>query len=188
MRNNIPEPAALDRSLCSMERSRFSLSRSRRPMTLIRIDCSTQRRVSVNRYWPNRCMSAAISPGGRTQYAEEKAYSVSTSTSARAAASTMARTPFAPAMGPAVRASPRWVAQRPLPSMMIAMCTGSTAPRRLDHRLDVLEVAQQSLFADRRNAVLRLRSASLEDLRAHDIAGFFEFARMGAQVAVAHVE
>src|SRR3984957_3141963 len=188
MRRSMPEPAALDRSLCSMERSRFSLSRSRRPITLIRIDCSTQRRVSVNRYWPNRCMSAAISAGGRTQFAEEKAYSVSTSTSARAVASTMARTAFAPSMWPAVRGSPRWAAQRPFPSMIIATCTGSTSPRRLDNRLDVLEVAQQGLLADRRNVVFRPRSARLEGFRAHHIAGFFELAGMGAQVAVAHVE
>ena len=61
MRKCMPVPAALKRSLCSMERSRLSLSRSRRPMMLMRIDCSTQRRVSVNRYWPNRRISAATS-------------------------------------------------------------------------------------------------------------------------------
>jgi hypothetical protein len=107
-----------------MDRSRFSLSRSRRPITLIRIDSSTQRRVSVNRYWPNRRISAAISAGGRAQLADEKAYSVSILTFARAAASTVARTAFAPSMCPADRGSPRWVAQRPFPSMMIATCIG----------------------------------------------------------------
>src|SRR6202043_464662 len=143
------------------ERSRFSLSRSRRPITLTRIDSSTQRRVSVNRYWPNRRINAAISAGGRAQLADENAYSVSILTFARAAASTVARTAFAPSMWPAVRGSPRWVAQRPFPSMMIATCTGLGAPRRLDDRLDMFEVAQQCLFPGRRNAVLRLRSAGL---------------------------
>src|SRR6267142_3402634 len=179
----MPEPAALDRSLCSMDRSRFSPSRSRRPITLIRIDCSTQRRVSVNRYWPNKRISAEISAGGRVQLADENAYSVSISTFARAAASTAMRTAFAPSTCPAVRGSPRWTAQRPFPSMMIATCIGLCAPRRLDDRLDVLQIAQQGLLPDRRDAVFRLRSAGLEGLRAYDIARLFELARMGAQIA-----
>ena len=110
------------RSHCSIERSRLSLSRSRRPMTLKRIDCSTQRRVSVNRYWPNSRMSAATSAAGRAQLAAEKAYMVKVSTPARAATSTAVRTALAPSTWPAVRGSPRCVAQRPLPSMMIATC------------------------------------------------------------------
>ena len=105
-----------------MDRIRLSLSRSRRPMTLIRIDCSTQRRVSVNRYWPNRRISAAISVGGRAQLADENAYIVSVSMPARAATSTAVRTAFAPSTWPAVRGRPRCVAQRPFPSMMMATC------------------------------------------------------------------
>src|ERR1700722_3930937 len=110
------------------------------------------------------------------------------STPARAAASTVPRTAFAPSMCPAVRGSPRCVAQRPFPSMMIATCMGLSASRRLDDRLDMLEVAQKGLLTHRRDAVLGFGSAGLEGLRAHDIAGFFKFARMGAQVAVAYVE
>src|SRR3984957_17941207 len=183
MRKSIPEPLALERSLCSMERSRFSLSRSRRPMTLMRIDCSTQRRVSVNRYWPNRRISAATSAGGRDQLAEEKAYSVSVLTSARAATSTTVRTAFAPSICPAVRGNPRSVAQRPLPSMMIATCMTLRAPRGFDDGLDVLEIAQQGFLPLLGDPVLRFRPAGLEGFRAHHVARFLEFARMSAQVA-----
>src|SRR5271163_2698232 len=175
MRRTIPEPAALDRSLCSMDRSRFSLSRSRRPITLMRMDCSTQRRVSVNRYWPNRRISAAISAGGRAQLADENAYRVSIWTFARAAISTVARTAFAPSMWPAVRGSPRSVAQRPFPSMMIATCMGRlNSPRRLDDGLDMLEITQQGLFSNLRDAIVGFRSAAFERLLAHDIARFLE--------------
>src|SRR5260370_23954721 len=52
----------------------------------------------------------------------------------------------------------------------------------------MLQIAQQGLLPDRRDAVFRLRSAGFEGLRAYDIARFFELARMGAQIAVAHVE
>ena len=118
----MPLQDALNRSLCSIERSRLSLRRSRRPMTLTRIDCSTQRRVSLNRYWPNNFMSADISVAGRDQLAAENAYNVRVSTPARAAVSTALRTALAPSTWPAVRGSPRCVAQRPFPSMMIAIC------------------------------------------------------------------
>src|SRR5579863_10426251 len=107
---------------------------------------------------------------------------------ARAAVSTVARTAFAPSTWPAVRGRPRWVAQRPLPSMMIATCMASSAPGCLDNGLDMLEVAQQCPLSDRCNAVLGLRSSVLEGLRAHHIARFFELASVRAQVAVAHVE
>src|SRR5271156_4100412 len=192
MRRCIPAQAAVMRSHCSMERSRPSLSRSRRPMTFKRMDCSTQRRVSVNRYCPNSRIKAVTSAAGRAQLAAEKAYMVKVSTPARAATSTTVRTAFAPSAWPAGRGRPRCGAQRPLPSMMIATCmrAGSAlgAPRGFDHRLDMLEVAQQRLAADGGNAIDGLGSTRLERLRAFDVAGFLQLARVRSQVAVACVE
>src|SRR5512134_296063 len=43
---------------------------------------------------------------------------------------TMARTASTPARCPALRSSPRRSAQRPLPSMMTATCSGSRSRRR----------------------------------------------------------
>src|SRR5690242_20434219 len=124
---------------------------------------------------------------------------------ARAAASTAARTAFAPSTWPAVLGRPRFVAQRPFPSMMIATCIGvaesfvlqskwvknfatSGPARRLDHRFDVLEVAMQRFASRGGDAVLGLRAAALERFRALDVTRFLELARVRREVAVAHIE
>jgi len=99
-----------------------SLSRSRLPMTSMRIERSTQRRVSATKNLRNRCISASISAGGRAQLDAEKACRVSVSIPARAAAATTAQTVLAPSTWPALRGNPRRLAQRPFPSMMIATC------------------------------------------------------------------
>ncbi len=52
----------------------------------------------------------------------------------------------------------------------------------------MLQIAQQRLLPDRRDAVFRFRPAGFEGLRAYHIARLFELAGMGAQIAVAHVE
>src|SRR6185437_2301564 len=75
--------------------------------------------------------------------------------------------------------------------MMIATCrliSPSRSPRRLDDRLDVLEIAVESLTADGRQAVFRLRASPGERLRALDVAGLLELARMRAQIAIADIE
>ena len=63
---------------------------------------------------------------GRAQFSLEKANSVSASMSRCEHSSMHRRTGRRPALWPAARGRPRAVAQRPLPSMMIAMCRGST--------------------------------------------------------------
>src|SRR6185437_7285675 len=110
---------------------------------------------------------------------------------ARAAASTMPLTALAPWTCPALRGMPRRCAQRPLPSMMIATCrliAPSRSPRRLDHRLDVLEVPIERLAAHGRQPVFRLRAPPVEGLRALDVARLLEFARMRAEVPIADIE
>jgi hypothetical protein len=57
---------------------------------------------------------------------EENACSVSAAIPSEGAASTVRRTALAPARCPALRGNPRDVAQRPLPSMMIAVCRGGS--------------------------------------------------------------
>src|SRR3569833_3128787 len=64
----------------------------------------------------------------------------------------------------------------------------SRLARRLDDSLDVLEVAMQRFAAHLREPVLGPWPAALEGLRTVDIAGFFQLARVRAQVAVAHLE
>src|SRR5208337_4379055 len=69
-------------------------------------------------------MRKAISSAGRFQFSLEKQYSVSCSIPNRAHSSVMRRTTPAPRRWPSIRGSPwRW-AQRPLPSMMMAMWRG----------------------------------------------------------------
>src|SRR5437879_1440537 len=78
-------------------------------------------------YSSRSCISAEISLTGRCQFSSEKAKSVSTSTPASIAPSTTSRTACMPARWPSGRGRLRSRAQRPLPSMITAMCRG-TAP------------------------------------------------------------
>ena len=78
-------------------------------------------------YSSSSFISASISPAGRCQFSWLKANSVSTPTPASRQPSTTSRTAFMPAWCPSGRGSERPLAQRPLPSMMMAMWAG-TAP------------------------------------------------------------
>ncbi len=69
-------------------------------------------------------MRLPTSSAGRCQFSLENANSVSASTPRREHSSITSRTALSPALWPAVRVRPRAAAQRPLPSMMIAMCRG----------------------------------------------------------------
>src|SRR5947207_1741958 len=69
-------------------------------------------------------MSVETSCAGRLQFSVEKAYSVRYRSPSASAARTIARAVFTPSRWPATRGKPRRVAQRPLPSMMTAMCSG----------------------------------------------------------------
>src|SRR3954451_253540 len=75
-----------------------------------------------------------ISALGRCQFSAENAYSVRYSTFNSPQPSTHSRTAWAPASCPLMRDNPRPFAQRPLPSMMMAMWRG-TVLRLADIRL-----------------------------------------------------
>src|SRR5436189_1540287 len=72
-------------------------------------------------------MSAVTSGRGRPQLSAENANNVSTPMPSPGAASTTRRTASAPARCPAVRGSPRRVAQRPFPSITTATCSAALA-------------------------------------------------------------
>src|ERR1700683_5247459 len=109
----------------------------------------------------------------------------------RAAASTILSTALAPARWPAVRGSPRCEAQRPLPSMMIAMCTisfvsqsyemrKSCAAGCLDHRFDMIEVSIQGVLAEHCQPIDSPRAALFEGFGAGQVLGLFQLARVSA--------
>src|SRR6266540_778043 len=147
-------------------------------------------------------MRMAISPEGRFQLSAENAYRVSAVTPRSRVASTTRRTASAPARWPAPRARPRRVAQRPLPSMMIAtwrevLCfikpilkkkSVSTRAGGADQRFHVVEIALQRAPSMRGEAVLGLGHAPGERLHARHVLRFLELASVHAQVAVGRVE
>src|SRR5216683_889668 len=99
-------------SSCSRPENRSSMPR--------RASSSTSRRmVSENRF-----IKASTSSRGRDQFSVEKAYRVRTRTPRRSAASATRRMVSMPALCPMTRGSKRSRAQRLLPSMMIATCSG----------------------------------------------------------------
>src|SRR5207244_13041103 len=69
---------------------------------------------------------AAPSAGGRSQFAVEKAYTVSDSMPRSIAASTVRRSARVPSWCPASTGRPRFAAQRPLPSRTIATERGTS--------------------------------------------------------------
>src|SRR5229473_7672211 len=99
-------------SSCSRPENRSSIPR--------RASSSTSRRmVSENRF-----IKASTSSRGRDQFSVENAYSVRTRTPRRSAASATRRMVSMPALCPMTRGNKRSRAQRLLPSMMIATCSG----------------------------------------------------------------
>src|SRR5262249_48517580 len=115
-------PPADARSAAAISSARPSGKRSRRPMTLRRAPFSIRRASSARRECRSSAISALTSFAGRRQLSEEKANSVSVATPKSGAASTTRRAAATPAGWPAERGRPRRVAQRPLPSMIMATC------------------------------------------------------------------
>src|SRR5215471_7939907 len=115
-------PRAVAASESAMACRSVAGTRSRRPMMLRRTPSSTQCVVSVSRYSWSRRRMALTSAVGRFQFADERAKSVSVWIPRRGAASMTRRAVSAPARWPAERGSPRDVAQRPLPSEIMATC------------------------------------------------------------------
>src|SRR5467141_2176779 len=152
------------------------------------------------------------------------------------AASITRRAASAPARWPAERGKPRELAQRPLPSEMMAtwrrwasaiddgssagifptfsccmsmffsaagdksqttlFCkvhsqiffASSTLAGRANKCFHMIEIALQRPPARGRQAILRLRQASIKGLRANNVICFFQLACMNAQVAIGRLE
>src|SRR5512134_3886365 len=100
--------------------------RSRSPRMRTRTPCSRSSCISCAMYSSSRLISASISSAGRCQFSWLNANSDSTPTPASRHPSTTSRTELIPAAWPSGRGSDRPVAQRPLPSMMMATCAGTT--------------------------------------------------------------
>src|SRR5580700_615204 len=119
------------------------------------------------------------------------------------AASTVRRSASAPARCPAMRGNPRVVAQRPLPSMMMAACNPwevlcdkkRSSKKRdlqlahgLNQRFHVIKIFFESAPSRLGQTIFGLRHAALECLGAGDVIGIFQLARMYAQIAIGSFE
>src|SRR6266699_6707083 len=120
-------PSRVSRSTRSTASRAPGASRGRSPSTCTVTPWSRSSAASRAMYSCSRSISADTSLDGRCQFSSEKANSVSTSTPAAIAPSTTSRTAFMPARCPSGRGRWRSRAQRPFPSMMMAMWRG-TAP------------------------------------------------------------
>src|SRR5258705_2446531 len=146
----------------------------------------------------------ATSPAGRFQLSAEKAYIVSAVIPRSGAASTARRTASAPARWPAPRGRPRRVAQRPLPSMMIATCRealcfikpnlkkkrrpASAGAGGTNQGFHVVEITFQRAPALRPDAVLGLGDASRERLHALHVVRVLELTGVDAEIPVRCME
>src|SRR3989441_8409207 len=122
-------PSCVSRSMRSTAARAPGASRVRSPSTCTATPWSRSSATSRAMNSSSNCMSAEISVRGRCQFSSENANRVSTSTPAAIAPSTTSRTAFIPARCPSGRGRWRSRAQRPFPSMMMAMWRG-TAPCR----------------------------------------------------------
>src|SRR6185437_9014890 len=105
-----------------------------RPIAAKRIFCRRRFSVSLRKYRRSSRIKKLTSASGRRQFSAEKAYSVSAGIAKRAQVSTVERTARTPAKCPDTRGRIRFPAQRPLPSMITAMCRGSRARSSLRSR------------------------------------------------------
>src|SRR5271165_4844654 len=121
------------------------------------------------------------------------------------AASTTRRSAAAPARWPAMRGSPRCVAQRPLPSIMMAACNlwcfscevdmnfdvisfELTVAHGVNQRFHVIEILFQCLTACLRKTVFGARHAAFKRLSARNVVGLFQFSRVHTQVSIGGIE
>src|SRR5665647_105134 len=155
------------RSLCAVRSMSVAAAfaaagvrRARSPSTCTRTPCVASSSASRAMYSSSRDISAWISVAGRCQFSWEKAKSESTSTPASIAPSTTSRTDFIPERWPSGRGRLRSRAQRPLPSMMIAMCRGITPFSRIRASISGAFIAHP--------AVCRRASSSQAGLHFHD--------------------
>src|SRR5437016_2932492 len=187
-------PPRVSRSTRSTAARAPGARRARSPSTCTATPCSRSSSACVAMYSSSSSISAEISVGGRCQFSSEKANRVSTSTPAAIAPSTTSRTAFIPARCPSGRGRWRSRAQRPFPSMMMAMWRG-TAPcrwmraRRSGATLDLHDLGFLGLH--RRVDELQVVAVQLLHillgvllLVLRDVLGLFDPAdRLGARVA-----
>src|SRR5688572_21153280 len=107
-----------------MRACNLTLSVCRSPMNRSRTPLRCRSSTSRSSESRNSCMRLPTSTAGRCQFSLEKANNVSAPILRRAHSSMHMRTGRTPSLCPAWRGRPRASAQRPLPSMMIAMCVG----------------------------------------------------------------
>src|ERR1035437_9875041 len=201
MRSHRRWPAAVAASAWAMAEHSFASSRSRRPITSKRTPCATQRGGSFPRYAAIRRMSASTSAGGRRQLSLEKAKSVRMPTPESGAASTTRRAASTPARCPMTRGSPRPIAQRPLPSMMIPTCRVLCNSKLLDikkgslllahgpdQRFHVVQVAIERTPPGGRHPVIGARYAARKALGGGHIPGFFQLPCVDTQVTVGGIQ
>src|ERR1700694_4126919 len=107
--------------ICSWRAAERSWSRPENRSSIPRSASSSTSRRMVSE---NRFISASTSSRGRDQFSVEKAYRVRTRMPRLSAASATWRSASIPALCPITRGRRRSRAQRLLPSMMIATCSG----------------------------------------------------------------
>src|SRR5689334_6629165 len=71
--------------------------------------------------------------------------------------------------------------------MKVRGCRSALA-RGANERFHVVEIAFEGATAGRGDGVLRLRHASLEGLRARDVLGLLQLARVDAEISVRGIE
>src|ERR1043166_1617419 len=121
-----PLLSAVRRSPFSMARRILASKRRVSPTTLSRTPLRWSFSTSlVSAIWKS-CMSSATSSAGRRQFSELNANRVRKRTWRSAHARTVARTASTPRRCPAMRGRCWRFAQRPLPSMMMATCCGTS--------------------------------------------------------------
>src|ERR1035438_2609351 len=146
-------------------------------------------------------MRASTSAGGRRQLSLEKANNVRIPMPASGAASTARRAASTPARCPMMRGSPRPVAHRPLPSMMIPTCRvlcisklidikkdSLFFTRSLDERFHMIQVALQRAPPGGRHPVIGARHAAGEALGTVHVPGFFQLPCVDAEVTVGSIQ
>src|SRR3954463_7017199 len=120
-------PSAVSRSAQSICSANAEETPSRRPMNRIRTPSALSSGVSPRIRSENIRIRPVTSSAGRDQFSVENEYTVSSSTPRSTASRSRAFTVSAPARCPSTTGSPRAVAQRPFPSVMMATYRAGTS-------------------------------------------------------------
>src|SRR5215471_14884127 len=144
------------------------MTRKRMPFSSsLATSCSSARRKS--------CMRIETSSAGRRQFSLENANSVRYWIRRSTHARTVARTASTPLRWPATRGSRRCFAQRPLPSMMIAICRGMSRASGMS-RVELVNSMDKAVLARRlnRHQVRFLGVQDLVDLADEAVSEFLD--------------